>query len=72
MATDQWSLGTIESQGIAIHIWRDVVSHKGSYFPVNPGIRDYFRHIVKYDLFSGGSFDVVIGSKLNIGKKACE
>jgi RHS repeat-associated protein len=72
MATDKWNLGTIEGQGIAIHIWRDVVSHKGSYFPVTAGIRDYFRHIVKYDLLSGGSFADVIASKLNIGNTACE
>jgi hypothetical protein len=72
MASNQWKLGTIESQGIAIHIWRDVVSHSGSYFPVNASITDYIKHIMKYDLLPGGSFADVIELRIKREEETCK
>lgn len=64
-AKSAWNSGSIEGQGLAIHIWRDVASHAGSYFPNSASIWDYIIHIAKYDLLPGGSFEKVIGSKIN-------
>ncbi len=72
MASNQWKLGTIESQGIAIHIWRDVVSHSGRYFPVNASITDYIKHIIKYDLLPGGSFADAIELKIKREEETCK
>ena len=69
MATEKWNSGTIEDRGTAIHIWRDVASHAGSYFPLDPSITDYAIHIPKYDLLPGGSYSDVIGARMNAGGK---
>ena len=63
-ASDAWNSGT-EGQGLAIHIWRDVASHNGSYFPDHASLSDYAIHIIQHDLLSGGSFQNVIGSRIN-------
>jgi RHS repeat-associated protein len=64
-AARQWASGTTEGLATAIHTWRDVASHSGSYFPDNPGVLDWISHIVRYDLLPGGSFKNVIGSRMN-------
>ncbi len=65
MANDQWRSGTTQGMGNAIHIWRDVVSHGGSYFPdPNATTLDYAQHIYKHDLLPGGSFHSVIIPKI--------
>jgi RHS repeat-associated protein len=64
-AANAWNLGTIEGQATAIHTWRDVASHSGAYFPENAGILDWVSHTVKYDLLPGGSFQNVIGPRMN-------
>ncbi len=66
-AASAWNsgTGTIEDQGLAIHIWRDVASHEGSYFPDPASAGDYTAHIIQYDLVPGGSFSNVIGSRMN-------
>jgi RHS repeat-associated protein len=67
-AENAWNSDNIEGMGLAIHIWRDIASHAGSYFPNPASTWDYIEHIVKYDLLPGGSFENVIGSKIN---KSC-
>ena len=57
--------GTTEDLGLAIHIYRDIASHAGAFFPLDPGINDYLPHIFKYDLLPGGSFSDVIGARIN-------
>jgi len=64
-AASQWNSCTREGQATAIHVWRDVASHSGYYFPDPAGIGDYIIHIVRYDLLPGGSFQNVIGSRMN-------
>jgi RHS repeat-associated protein len=64
-AASQWNLGTTEGQATAIHVWRDMASHSGAYFPDPASLSDYIAHTVQYDLLPGGSFQNVIGSRLN-------
>ena len=60
-----WSSNTMGGMAIAIHIWRDAVSHNGCLFPDKPNIIDWISHTVRYDLLPGGSFEDVIGSQIN-------
>jgi RHS repeat-associated protein len=60
-ACAQWGKGTVEGRGNAIHIWRDVASHAGSFFPdPNPTFWDYAKHVFRRDLATGGELEDVI------------
>jgi uncharacterized protein RhaS with RHS repeats len=66
LANEQWQSGNMQGMGNAIHIWRDVASHGGSYFPdPNATVWDYTKHTIQYDLLPGGAFSSVITQRIN-------